>query len=105
MTKQMPQDCKDMSQIRAQIDRVDRELVDLLAQRFGYIKRAWKIKYDEDMAALVPWRVQDVVEKVRRRAADHDLPEEMIEALWRQMMGWFIQYEDEKLREKMERKS
>jgi isochorismate pyruvate lyase len=26
------------------------------------------------------------------------LPPELAEALWRQMIGWFIQYEEEKLR-------
>jgi isochorismate pyruvate lyase len=27
------------------------------------------------------------------------LPPELVEALWRQMIGWFIQYEEERLRQ------
>jgi isochorismate pyruvate lyase len=30
------------------------------------------------------------------------LPPELVEALWRQMIGWFIQYEEEKLRQQLE---
>ena len=30
------------------------------------------------------------------------MPPDLIEALWRQMIGWFIQYEEEKLRREME---
>jgi len=105
MTGLEPQDCGNMQDIRDEIDRLDLALVDLIGERFGYIQRAWQIKLAENSAALVPWRVQEVVDKVRARASACDLPPDMVEALWRQMMGWFIQYEDERLRKKMERKS
>jgi isochorismate pyruvate lyase len=32
------------------------------------------------------------------------LPPELAEALWRQMIGWFIQYEEEKLQKQTEGK-
>lgn len=105
MTNLKPQDCKTMQDIRGEIDRLDRALVDLIAERFSYIHRAWQIKLSENSAALVPWRVQEVVDKVRAQASARNVPPDMIEALWRQMMGWFIQYEDEKLRKEMEQKS
>ena len=31
---------------------------------------------------------------------EKDVPPRLVEALWRQMIGWFIQYEEEKLDEK-----
>ncbi len=46
----------------------------------------------------MPWRIQQVIDRVRPRATDPGLPPELAEALWRQMIGWFIQYEEEKLR-------
>jgi len=39
-----------------------------------------------------------VIDKVRARAEQNELPPELVEALWRQMIGWFIQYEEENLR-------
>jgi isochorismate pyruvate lyase len=53
----------------------------------------------------VPWRNQQVIDKVRARAADKGVPPDLCEALWRQMIGWFIQYEEEKLRGDLEGKS
>jgi len=86
-----------MDEVRAEIDRIDIALVDLIGERFTYVDRAWQLK-NAPAEARVPWRVQQVIDKVRARAAKNGLPPELAEALWRQMIGWFIQYEEEKLR-------
>ncbi len=97
-------DCPDMPAVRVEIDRIDRALVDLIAERFGYVERAWEIKLAQNAAANVPWRNQQVIEKVRDRAIEKGLSPDLTEALWRQMIGWFIQYEEEKLRARLEGK-
>lgn len=94
-----PEECADMDAVRAQIDRVDRALVDLVAERWGYVDRIWMLK-DTPEQATVPWRIQQVVDKVRARASEQGVPPELVEALWRQMIGWGIQYEEEKLRQR-----
>ncbi|HEU4378101.1 MAG TPA: chorismate mutase [Hyphomicrobiaceae bacterium] len=99
------QDCADLSQVRIEIDRIDNDLVDLIAERFGYVERAWQIKLGLKQEASVPWRNQQVIDKVRARAVDRGVPPDLCEALWRQMIGWFIQYEEEKLRGELEDKS
>ena len=93
-----------MTEVRAEIDRVDKALVDTIAERFGYVERAWQLKLEARQEANVPWRNQQVFDKVRVRAAERGLPPDLIEALWRQMVGWFIQHEEEKLRDKLEGK-
>ena len=105
MTARAPKDCRDMTEVRAEIDRVDNMLVDVIAERFGYVERAWQIKLAEKAAANVPWRNQQVIDKVRARAVEKGVPPDLCEALWRQMIGWFIQYEEEKLRDQIEGKS
>jgi isochorismate pyruvate lyase len=105
MTARAPKDCRDMTEVRAEIDRVDNALVDLIGERFGYVERAWQIKLGEKAAANVPWRNQQVIDKVRARATEKGVPPDLCEALWRQMIGWFIQYEEEKLRHELEGKS
>ena len=99
-----PADCGDMGEVRAEIDRIDRGLIDLMAERFGYVERAWQIKLGQKQEANVPWRNQQVIDKVRSRAGERGLPPDLAEALWRQMIGWFIQYEEEKLRSQLEAK-
>ena len=99
-TKRRPEDCADLSHVRTEIDRCDNALVDLIAERFGYVERAWQLKKDPSEAS-VPWRIQQVIDKVKTQARQRGLPVEMIEmvgAQWRNMIGWFVQYEEEKLR-------
>ena len=97
-----PSDCADLGQVRQEIDRIDSALVALIAERFGYVERAWQLKLEARQEANVPWRNQQVFDKVRARASEKGLPPDLVEALWRQMIGWFIQYEEEKLRLQLE---
>ena len=96
MTPRKAEDCADMEQVRAEIDRIDVALVDLIGERFIYVDRAWQLK-QSPAEARVPWRIQQVINRVRTRAKVKGLPPELTEALWRQMIGWFVQYEEEKL--------
>lgn len=92
-----PENCASMDDVRVEIDRLDSDLIDLMAERFQYVDRAWQIKQGGPEGALVPWRVQQVIDKVKAQAEHKGLPPELAEAMWRQMIGWFIQYETEKL--------
>ena len=92
-------ECTSMDQVRREIDRIDEQLVELLAERFTYVDRAWQLKQGTSEGATVPWRIQQVIDKVRARAQEKGLPPALAEALWRQMIGWFIQYEEERMRE------
>src|SRR4051794_37125649 len=98
MAPRPPAECRDLAQVRVEIDRVDEALIDVIAERFGYVERAWQLKLEAQQEANVPWRNQQVIDKVRVRAEAKGLPPDLCEALWRQMIGWFIQYEEEKLR-------
>jgi isochorismate pyruvate lyase len=103
MTPRKAKDCETMEQVRAEIDRIDVALVDLIGERFDFVDRAWQLK-QSPAEARVPWRIQQVIDRVRARASEKGLPPELAEALWRQMIGWFIQYEEEKLRQQMDDK-
>lgn len=104
MDPKRPWECADMSQVRDEIDRIDAVMVDLIAERFGYVERAWQLKKNPS-DAHVPWRIQQVIDKVKARAAERGMPPEMIElvsAQWRNMIGWFVQYEEEKLTKQLD---
>jgi isochorismate pyruvate lyase len=98
MTSRKAPDCTSMDEVRVEIDRIDEALVELVAERFTYVDRAWQLKSSPE-EAVVPWRIQQVVDKVRAQAEEKGLPPELAESLWRQMIGWFIQYEEEQLEE------
>ncbi len=103
MKDRKPQDCESMEHVRTEIDLLDEQLIDLVAERFGYVDRAWQLKKNPE-DATVPWRINEVIEKVRARAEDKGIPPQLAEALWRQMIGWFIEYEMENLENRSDKK-
>ena len=102
MKERKPRDCESMEHVRGEIDQLDEQLIDLIAERFGYVDRAWQLKNNPD-EATVPWRINEVIDKVRARAEERGVPPQLAEALWRQMIGWFIEYEMEKLQNRSEK--
>src|SRR4029453_15699176 len=96
MAPRKAKDCSNMEEVRAEIDRIEASRVDLIGERFTYVDRAWQLK-QSPAEARVPWRIQQVINRGRVRGVEKGLPPELTEALWRQMIGWFVQYEEEKL--------
>lgn len=93
-----PEDCTTMADIRAEIDRLDAELVALFAQRTAYIDRAAEIKEQVGLPARIEDRVEQVVGNVRRHAMAHGLPPDKLEKLWRKLIDWSIEREEDHLR-------
>ena len=83
-----------MAEIRAEIDRVDAELVALFAERVSYIDRAAVIKTGVGLPARIEDRVEDVVARVRGHAVAHGLPPDKLEKLWRKLIDWSIEREE-----------
>jgi isochorismate pyruvate lyase len=92
-----PNDCESMAHIRAEIDRLDEELVRLFADRAGYIDRAAQIKAETDLPARIDDRVEQVVQNVRRHATTYGLPPDLVEKLWRRLIDWSIAREESRL--------
>ncbi|MBL9010254.1 MAG: chorismate mutase [Alphaproteobacteria bacterium] len=87
-----PADCPDMETLRGQIDRIDRALVALVAERTGYIARAAEIKQRRD-TVHDDARIEDVVAKVRRTAEALGVPGALVEPVWRELIARSIAYE------------
>lgn len=90
MTK--PEDCRSMTDIRREIDRVDRALVALMAERQGYIGRAAEIKAERGTVRDEA-RIEDVVAKVIAEAGRAGLDPAIAEPVWRMLIERSIAYE------------
>lgn len=95
--KKAPNECNTMSELRLEIDRLDRELMALLRERVDYIDRAAEIKQDVQLPARIDERVEEVVQNARRNAIEHGLDPQVAEKLWRKMINWSIEREEVKL--------
>lgn len=87
-----PSECNTKDDVRAEIDRIDRALIALFAERHGYVTRMAEIKSDPH-EANDPARIQAVVDRVRDRALALDLDEDQAELIWRALIDWNINYE------------
>lgn len=81
-----------LDEVRTRIDAIDGELVRLLADRQALVRVAATFKSDH-RAVGAPERVERVVALARERAAAAGLAPEVAEAVWRAMIGAFIELE------------
>jgi isochorismate pyruvate lyase len=81
-----------LDEIRAGIDRLDRRLVTLLAERERLVRRAGRLKADTD-AVRAPGRVEQVVAKARAMAVEADASPDVVERTYRAMIAAFVDLE------------
>ncbi len=90
--QKLPAECETKQDVRAEIDRIDRKLIALFAQRHTYVTRMAEIKTDPS-EAVQPKRIDAVIAKVRTRAGELHLDEDQAELIWRTLIDWNINYE------------
>lgn len=86
--------CETMDDVRRNVDRLDVEIVALLAERAAYVAQAARIKDDADTVRL-DWRIEEVVANVKRLAEEHGLKPDIVEAAYRPMVDRYIAFEME----------
>ncbi|WP_413987819.1 chorismate mutase [Labrys okinawensis] len=86
-----------LSDLRKEIDAIDEKLVHLLASRLEVVQRVLKVKTRDGLPANIPERVEEVVTSARRMAEAQGVPPELAEVIWRNMVSWTIDYEDQHL--------
>ena len=90
----LPDQCETMADVRAGVDQVDRDLIALLARRFGYMDAAARIKPERGLVRDEA-RKAEVIANARAGAAAAGIPEAAIAELWEQLVEASIAYEFE----------
>ncbi len=85
----IPRRCASLEEVRTEIDRLDRAIVPLLAERGAYVLQAASFKADAAHVAA-PDRVERVIRKVRALAAAENANPDLIEAIYRPMIAAYI---------------
>ena len=83
-----------MLEVRAGVDAVDREIVALLARRFGYMDAAARIKAERGHVRDEARKAQ-VIANARAEAVSAGIPAPVIAALWELLVEASISYEFE----------
>lgn len=85
-------DCKSIEEVRSNIDRVDRQIVTLLAERGGYVKQAARFKKTTD-DVKAPQRVEQVIAKVTTLSQELGANPSVTVQVYRAMISAFINAE------------
>lgn len=92
--KKLPAHCKNIEEIRTEIDTIDREIISLIGQRYHFVKAAAAFKKSEtDVQA--PDRFKSMILKRREWAEEEKLDPDMVEKLYTDMVKHFIKREME----------
>ncbi|PRA22516.1 chorismate mutase [Pseudomonas poae] len=84
--------CATLEEVRSNIDRLDQQIVTLLAERGHYVSQAAHFKKDTD-SVKAPQRVEQVIAKVRELSRSVGANPEVTEQVYRTMIAAFIQQE------------
>lgn len=87
-----PDACETMAEVRDGVDRLDRALIALIAERTRYMEAAARIKPSRDVVRDED-RIEDVIAKVKAAARKAGVPESLAEPVWRELVERSIQHE------------
>lgn len=86
--------CNTLGEVRGNIDRIDREIIALMAERGRYVAEAGRFKVNP-AAVSAPARVEEIIAKVRGIAREDGLAEDVAERAYRAMIAAFEDFERE----------
>ena len=76
----------ELLEVREQIDTLDREIIELLAQRFRLTHRVGKLKASLALQSLDARREEEKLAEIRSLCARHGLNADLVTALFTQIM-------------------
>ena len=99
-----PDECRDMQDIRAEIDRLDQEVIRLLGQRFEYVQAASQFKTSAT-SVRAPARFKAMLEQRRVWARAAGLDPDVIANVYHDLVSYFIEEELRKWQEEAKAKA
>ena len=91
-------ECNTLEEVRSEIDKIDFELVELIAKRNDYIHQAAKFKKSIDEVKADD-RVEFIKQRVRAKAIELDISPNMISELFTKMIDEMVESEISQFRD------
>jgi isochorismate pyruvate lyase len=95
-----PADCMSKDDIRAAIDSLDDDLLQIFARRQQYVRRMAQLKKHPG-EAFDHERIETMVEKIKTKAENLGLEGEQVEIVWRTLIDWNVGYERAAITERL----
>lgn len=84
--------CASLEEVRANIDRIDDDIIKLIAERTDFVRQAALFKKDDE-GVKAPDRVEAVIKQVKEKAGKYGAPLNIAETVYRNMISGFINME------------
>jgi isochorismate pyruvate lyase len=84
--------CQSLQEVRDEIDKVDEQIIKLIAERKDYVKQAAKFKHSVDEIKAID-RVDDVLDKVRHQALSLSLSPNLVAEIYQRMINDMVETE------------
>jgi len=88
-----PQECTNITEVRNEIDRIDREIIHLLANRFDYVREVVKYKDRTPKGIEASDRRAAVIHTRGEWATEVGLDAKVVEQIYDQLIAYFIEEE------------
>jgi isochorismate pyruvate lyase len=89
--------CKDLNEVRSNIDMLDDKIIKLISKRSGFVKEASRFKTSES-GVKDPARVERVLEKIASLAIKYDMSPEIAREIYKTMINCFVNMEMEEFK-------
>lgn len=83
----------ELDNYRNNIDLLDKQIIELLAKRFEYVKLVWEYKKANNMPAFQAWRWQEVLNTRKEFANNLWISPEFIEKIWDEIHDYALDLE------------
>lgn len=84
----------DLNKLREEINKIDEQLLDLIAQRIGVVKAVGEYKKEKGLPVVDKKREEELLQKLILRGEKYSLGESIIRKVWKNFFE--IAYELEK---------
>lgn len=84
--------CATLGEVRTNIDRIDRQMVALIAERGSYVREAARFKANPQ-AVEDKGRVEQIIAHLRTLAAEDGAPPDVVEATYRALIAAYTDEE------------
>lgn len=96
-----PHECGTKEEVRDEIDRIDRHIIDLFALRFNYVKAIVQFKQDKESVVAID-RKEQVIRQRALWAKELGLDEATFESIYRILIDSNIEKEMDLLTKKLQ---
>ena len=94
-----PAECTNIDEVRAEIDRLDRQIIQALGERFQYVKAIVQFKHSE-AEIDAPARREIVLSQRRQWAEEVGFPPDAVEEMYHNLITHFVREEKRDWEEK-----